>query len=161
VELAAGQTVRDLRACLGPARFRLIDSSDARVLQDDETLAGLTDVTAVRDIDPHEFAKTVLENSMEAFHVHGLGEDLILEKAPGSRGEGPAPSLYYLRSIANNLVLGEVGQLHAQQRLLYFTCFPANWRTENVEMQHRLGRFVVMLQDLEVQLKLDRIDWIL
>ena len=150
VSVVAGQTVRDLRrelcATLGPLlgpHIKLINAD--HVLQDDEGLDGVTDVTAVRSypvvVARREWRRTLMENNADAIKVEGMGEDIIWRKAPAGAqtGNPRRPQdvpLYHMRNANNEeLILGEFGLWCGSVKASsnpYVFLWPENWTPENV-----------------------------
>ena len=149
VPVVAGQTVRDfksradLRATLGPqiSLIRLINNNGDHVLQDDDGLDGVTDVTALRvfAVARNELRHTIGENDADRFQVAKMGEDIIIRKAPtGARTRqmfrtGDVPLYHMFNANNEDLVLAEFGFLKGDVNVgTYFYMWPGNWTSENV-----------------------------
>ena len=149
VSVVAGQTVRDLRrelcVTLGPRLgpcIKLINGD--HVLQDNEGLDGVTDVTAVRDfvVSRKELKRTIKESKADMFRVEGMGEDIIIRKAPAGAQTGnfrrpQDVPLYHMRNTNNEeLILGEFGLWGGPDFVspdgIYFFGLRENWTRKNV-----------------------------
>ena len=149
VSVVAGQTVRDLRrelcVTLGPLlgpHIKLINGD--HVLQDNEGLDGVTDVTAVRDfvvvVARNDLRRTIIENNADTIQVEGMGQDIIIRKAPAGAQNLRSPQdmpLYHMRNTNNEeLILGEFslrgGGATASSDVIYFFGLRENWTRKNV-----------------------------
>ena len=148
VSVVAGQTVRDLRrelcVTLGPLlgpHIKLINGD--HVLQDNEGLDGVTDVTAVRDfvVARDKLSRTIKENNADMFRVEGMGEDIIIRKAPAGAQTGnflrpqDVPLYHMFNRNNEDLVLAEFGFSEGDfifGSYCYFYIWPGNWTSENV-----------------------------
>jgi hypothetical protein len=153
-----GQTVRDLksradlRATLGPhiSLITLINNDGDHVLQDDDGLDGVTDITALKvftgaTVARNELMHAIEENDADMFQVAEMGEDIFIRKAPAGVQTKARPSrglrlpkhvpLYHMFHIKNkNVVLAEFGLLEEGVRNAgtYFFAWPENWTPEKV-----------------------------